>query len=167
MIDVEQEIRAHRDALLLVAYNILKCKDTAEDVIQKATLKAWKCRDRYDPAQCPTLSWLCVIIQRTAIDALRARKRQALVLQKYSAEMCTAVNPCQEDTVAWRQASKKLASVVRLLPEEQRTVLDLRYGKEYSDSQITEHLCIPLGTVKSRIRLALAALRTQKADLVF
>jgi RNA polymerase sigma-70 factor (ECF subfamily) len=134
----------------------------AEDIAQQAFLSAWMARHRYDPARGSVHGWLCGIARNRAIDHHRRDRRrvvQAPIQDTVHELVCPAERPAE---IADRraQASEVRRAVARLGPE-QRTVIALAYFAGLSQSEIQQRTNAPLGTVKSRARLALATLRAE------
>lgn len=167
MIDIEEEYRTNKRALISVAYNILKNADVAEDAVHAAVLKAWRLREKYNPARCPPLSWLCVITKSVAIDMERKRRSSMRVAKEYAQHRTESAEDSLLEQLCLKQLREKLQPTLTSLSPLRLHLLYLRFVREYSDSQIAAYMCIPLGTVKSGIRKALAELRTKKADLVY
>jgi RNA polymerase sigma-70 factor, ECF subfamily len=138
---------------------------TAEEIVQDVFAHVWEKANSYDPAIASVTTWLCSITRHRAIDELRRRNVRP---EKDSIDWTETENfPMDsqyrfsetEEAVefAWQQGQVKEA--VYSLPPEQRDALALAYFKGYSQSKIAETLGIPLGTVKTRIRLAMQKLR--------
>lgn len=133
---------------------------TAEDVAQEALLRAWRNASSFDPRRGSVSSWINSITRNAAIDALRINGRArpedpaAFVL---NAEADHAPGPgaaaVAHDEAAWLQ------SALATLPDEQRRAVLLAGILGHTAQEIADHEQIPLGTAKSRIRLAMAKLR--------
>ena len=138
--------------------------DAAADVAQQAFLSAWLGRASYDPCKGTVGSWLCRIAQHRAIDLLRAERRHTLVgpgHEELVELVCPEPGPA-EQAVARTVAAEVRAAVARL-GDEQRTVIELAYFHGLSHAEIQARTAAPLGTVKSRTRLGLQALRADVA----
>lgn len=137
-------------------------KTAAEDVAQQTFLSAWLGRHRFDAARGSVRSWLCGIAHHRAIDHHRHETRRATTTSLDGALdvlVCPGDGPAQ---VAERRAgAAELRAAVARLGVEQRTVIALAYYGGLSQTEIQAATDVPLGTVKSRARLGLAALRIQ------
>lgn len=137
---------------------------TAEDLMQEVMLAVWRRATTYDPQQAGVATWIFTIARNKRIDALRRGPRAdfdptdpALVPEPPAA-------PDHEASAAqWEIA---IAQAVAAMPREQAEIIQLAYFEDISHSDISEKLGLPLGTVKSRLRLAMARLRTRFADKV-
>src|SRR5215210_2123590 len=144
---------------------ILKDADDAEDVVEETFWQIWRTADRYQGGRSASSTWIVMIARSRALDRLRARKRRAdwtaapatvSALQDQSGNM----RPEQPGTrleLADQQAH--LVSALADLPAEQRIALELAYFEGLSHGEIAERTSQPLGTVKTRIRLAMQKLR--------
>jgi RNA polymerase sigma-70 factor (ECF subfamily) len=145
-----------RHAILVhtLATRIVRDRDDAEEVVQDAFLQVWRQADRFDGQRGSPAAWLTTIARTRALDRLRRRGLGA-----------HATTEILENTVATEvdELSQGLAPTVRRLlddlPSEQRGLIKLAYYEGLSQSQIAEVTGQPLGTVKTRIRLGMIALR--------
>jgi RNA polymerase sigma-70 factor (ECF subfamily) len=157
---LSQLYRRHASVLLGVAFGILRSRSEAEDVVHDAFLESWTRADAYSPERGSVKAWLVVRTRARSVDRLRAcvqaRRRDADSMGKAG----PAEQASEMDIGVLRRVQTELAS----LPEEQQTVLQLGYFEDLSCSEIAARLGIPLGTVKSRARLALAQLRAVLRD---
>lgn len=130
---------------------------TAEEVVQEAMLSVWRRADSFDPARASATTWIFTIVRNRRIDALRRERRPEPDPAEAADERDPAGGPDAE--VAAAQVRDRLAAGLAGLPEEQARVLHMAYFEDRPHSEISAALGLPLGTVKSRIRLALARLR--------
>jgi RNA polymerase sigma-70 factor (ECF subfamily) len=134
----------------------------AEELAQEALATVWRKADRYDPSRAAASTWIFTIARNLRIDAFRRRNHPepdpndpALVPDQ----------PVSADTVvARKQDAVRIRTALAELPEEQREVLHLSFFDDQTHTEISESLGIPLGTVKSRIRLAFGRIRTILED---
>ena len=132
----------------------------AEEVTQDTFLKLWGRAHQYLPEKGEFITWLLTIARRTALDRLRLESRRPALSDAQDPEETWMVLPngkSLSEEARWRS----LYFAVQSLPEEQHLVIDLAYYKGMSQSEIAEVLDWPLGTVKTRIRTAMQALREQ------
>ena len=135
----------------------------AEDVVQDAFLGAWRSAGRYVPGRGSVKTWLLAIVHHRAIDVVR-RRRPVAELPEESEGARTPERLTLPDV--WGEVSGRLdaALVTRALdalPGPQREVVELAYFGGLSQTEIAERVGVPLGTVKSRVRLALVGLRRE------
>ena len=142
-----------------LAYRILGDGAEAEDVVQEAFLALWRQAERLDPERGRLTAFLLTIVHRRAVDALRSRRKRRDRQVPLTAELD-----------AWDSVGVEAAAIANLdgesarrslerLPAEQRVVLKLFYFDAYRQAEIAAQLDLPIGTVKSRLRLGLEKMR--------
>lgn len=141
-----------------LALRILNDSMMAEEATQDTFLKLWSRAKQYNPAQGELAPWLLTIAHRTSLDRLRLEKRRLPASNAQDPEGIWQVLPDQS-SLEIESRWKSLYFAVQSLPEEQRLAIDLAYYKGMSQSEIAEVLGWPLGTVKTRIRAGMQALR--------
>jgi len=133
----------------------------AEEITQDAFTRIWEQAATYKPEQAKVKTWLVTIARNRTIDELRRRRaRPSLVLIE---EGLHASEDNLEDAVDGRVQNARVRDALDELPPEQREVLVMAYFGGYSQSQISATLSLPLGTVKTRIRLAMQKMRQNLA----
>jgi RNA polymerase sigma factor (sigma-70 family) len=146
-----------------IARRITGDDSLAEDVVQEAFLGAWRNADRYVPGRGSVKTWLLAIVHHRAIDAVR-RRRPASELPAEAEGMRTPEPLTLPDVwgeVAGRLDAGAVQAALTALPALQREALELAYFGGLSQTEIAERTGAPLGTVKSRVRLALIAMRRE------
>ena len=142
-----------------LAYRILGDGPEAEDVVQDAFLAVWRQSDRLDSERGSVAALLLTIVHRRAIDSARARRKRAV----HEVSLQPEVDALDEvDVAAAAIATLDGAAAHRsmdLLPDDQRRVIELAYFDGFTHVEIAERLELPLGIVKSRMRLGLEKLR--------
>ena len=142
-----------------IAYRITNDPTLAEDVVQDAFLGAWRNAARYVEGRGSVKTWLLSIVHHRAIDAIR-RRRPTTELPEIDAGLPEALTLPD----VWAEVSASLDAVtVRealvALSDVQREALELAYFGGLTQQEIAERTGTPLGTVKSRMRLGLLAMR--------
>jgi RNA polymerase sigma-70 factor (ECF subfamily) len=138
--------------LFAVASLILRDSDRAEDAVQDAFMRAWRelprlrDADRFD-------AWLRRLVVNSCYDELQRVTRRAEV------SLFSVADRSVIDTSAASAESDRVERAFRQLPLDQRTVLVLQHYESLSHTEIAETLGIPVGTVKSRVRYGVAAMR--------
>ena len=131
---------------------------TAEELAQEAMIMVWRRAETYDPAQAGASTWIFTIARNKRIDRLRRDGRPLPDM------LDPAMMPDQPETgdqaVSRHEEEEKLRLALKKLPEEQAKMIFAAYYEEKSHREIAEESGLPLGTVKSRIRLALSRMRT-------
>ena len=137
-----------------VALRVLGDTMAAEDVLQEVFLQLWRRPGSFDSGRGRLAPWLAVIARNRAIDLLRKRPAEDDIdIQPIS----TGIN--LEDAAAQRMAIEKVRTVLAGLPAEQRRTLEMAFFEGMTHTEIAAKTGDPLGTVKTRIRSALLAVR--------
>ena len=127
----------------------------AEECSQEVMATVWRKAHLFDPTRASASTWIFTIARNKKIDAIRKQNRpepeQLYPDQDYE--------PDQDAVVELQQETERLISALKELPEKQRVLVEKAYLGELSHSEIAEITGLPLGTIKSRIRLALEKLR--------
>lgn len=127
----------------------------AEECAQEVMATLWNKAHLFDPARASVATWIFTIARNRRIDALRRQRRPEPEELPWGPEP----EPDQEDALALQQESERLGEALAQLPEKQRELIERAYFGELSHSEIAAETGLPLGTIKSRIRLALERLR--------
>ena len=130
----------------------------AEDLMQDVMLTVWRRAPTYDPALAGVSTWIFTIARNRRIDALRRGRRPPMDMLE--PELRPEAPAAPDSTVAAQQWERRIAAAIATLPPEQSQMLRLAYFEDRSHSDIAEALKLPLGTVKSRLRLAIGRLRS-------
>ena len=147
-----------------LVHHLLGDADEAEDAVEETFWQAWRQAGRYDAARGSVATWLSTIARSRALDRLRARRRRAeepLEPVRESAIPGRGPDPLSGAEAAERE--RAVAIALAKLPAEQRDVIELAYFGGLSQSEIAAKTALPLGTVKTRARLALEKLRESLA----
>ena len=137
----------------------------AEEVVSDVFAQVWRDASRFDPARGSVATWLVTITRSRALDVLRARGRRARLAESAAREtpvQAAAMGTPPEHADARTFAAEREVRVrdaLAALPDEQRQVLELAYFAGMSQSEIAAELATPLGTIKTRARLAFVKLR--------
>ena len=129
----------------------------AEEVIQEVMIAVWTKSSTYDSSKSSVSTWIYTIARNKRIDKIRKEKRHYLSESDEGLEI--PVDSTQEKEIFSAQVSNSLKKYMSNLPEEQSKLLQLSYFYNKTHADISAELKIPLGTVKSRIRLALTKMR--------
>ena len=132
---------------------------TAEELAQETLLQVWRKARLYDADKGSVASWIFTIARNLRIDRLRREVPWQELPDGMLEEMPDEVEKAPDDAVSERQHADHVRSALDSLSEEQREIITLAYIEGLSHSEIADKLAIPLGTVKSRIRLAYQKIR--------
>jgi RNA polymerase sigma-70 factor (ECF subfamily) len=127
----------------------------AEECMQDVMATLWHKAHMYDPSRASVATWIFTIARNRKIDLLRRYARPEPEDLPWGPEQ----EPDQADVIALHQESSKLVEAIRTLPPKQRELIERAYFGDLTHSEIAAETGLPLGTIKSRIRLALERLR--------
>lgn len=145
-----------------VAFAVVGDRSTAEEVTLDVFVHVWRGAKTYDPARAKVSTWLVAIARHHAIDVLRWHGSRVDSKTVFLDEMLLQEDTDSRDPEEQAELSmgrKQIQGALAELPADQRQALFLAFFKGYSHQQIAELLVQPLGTVKTRIRLAMQKLR--------
>jgi RNA polymerase sigma-70 factor (ECF subfamily) len=132
----------------------------AEDLAQETLLAVWNKADRFDPARAQASTWIFTIARNLRIDMQRRERDPAKLAEFYE----TAPEPLASDRMVSAEQEKRVHAALASLPADQADVIRLSFFEDRPHAEIAGALNIPLGTVKSRVRLAMARLRAMIED---
>lgn len=145
-------------AIYGVVFRILKDEETAEEVLQDVFLKIWDKIDSYDSGKGKLFTWMLNIARNQAIDRTRSRESSQ---RKKTDDIDYLVNKIDSQENSHLSVDAiGLKEVLLKLPEDQRFIVNQLYLQGYTQSEVAEEFDIPLGTVKTRLRLAMNELRS-------
>ena len=149
--------------LFSMIYAILHDQKESEDVLQEAFLQMWKRTATYDATRSSLFTWAVMIARHKAIDRLRSRQRQSRLSEAVALESEPfALSPSSDradNTLARSDERERVRAALNQIGDAQREVINLAFFGGLTQTQISERLGAPLGTVKARIRRGLLALR--------
>jgi RNA polymerase sigma-70 factor (ECF subfamily) len=155
----EELVHAYQGIAFRTAYVIARNAGDAEDAAQDGFVKAWRALGRFREGA-PFRPWLLQIVANEARNRRRSAGRRAnLALRAATEEPSGGAAPSPEAALLSSEQRRGLLAAVEELPEEQRTVVSLRYFLGLSEHEVAETLGVPQGTVKSRTARALERLR--------
>ena len=164
--DAQRDVAAHEllyerhgRALFSLAVKMLDDHHAAEEIVQETFLKLWQRPEAYVPERGRLLPWLLGVTHHRAVDRLRRRRLE----QRHSTEPAVFDVPAGRsdpfDEVFAGLRGEAVARALRTLPEAQRRAVELAFLRGLTHVEIDELLGEPLGTVKTRLRLAMQKLR--------
>lgn len=143
-----------------VALRLLPSRADAEEVLQETFLEVWKRAREFDPERGGLEPWVTTIARTRAIDRLRSLGTASRVAEGASHQPppVSATPPAPDEAASLGQGRGRVLKALKALPPEQREVVELAYFEGLSQREIAERTGDPLGTVKTRARLALEKL---------
>jgi RNA polymerase sigma factor (sigma-70 family) len=130
-----------------------------EDVVQETFVNIWRKAHLYDPAKASAATWVYTVARNARIDLVRKMNRPALDMNDPALVADPVDTPHQ--LMSQAEESARLERALAGLPAEQREVLRLAFFADMPHAEVAKALGLPLGTVKSRIRLALRRIRAE------
>jgi len=137
-----------------VALRVLSDGSAAEDILQDVFIQLWRNPQAFNASRGSLAVWLAVIARNRAIDQLRKKRPEV-----EAAETVISVDPELESAADRSQAIEKVRAVLAGMPEEQRAALEMAFFEGLTHVEIAGKTGQPLGTVKTRIRSGLLAVR--------
>ena len=153
----------HGGVAYSLAYRIVGDRDAAEEVTQESFISIWRSGGRFDVSRGSVRAWTLSIVRNCAIDLLRSRASGAPKLDSDDDALLDQ-RPSEyllENEAERHETLGELRDVLRVLPREQSTTIELAYFGGFSQSEISGLLDVPLGTVKGRMRLGLEKIRRE------
>ena len=139
--------------------------ENAEELVQETMIKVWRKAPSFSSAQASASTWIYTIARNTRIDWLRKQNRQNPDLLNAEDLYDERDNPTPLSSLSQIRTKKLISEQLNQLPTEQAEVLQLMYFQGQSGQQVANTLELPLGTVKSRIRLAMNKMKLALAPM--
>lgn len=136
--------------------------EAAEELAQETLLSVWRKAALFDPSRAGASTWIFAIARNLRIDAIRRERRPKI---EDDPTDTPEAEPGADTLVESVERDARLRDAIATLPADQAEVVRLSYFQDKPHSEIARDLDLPLGTVKSRLRLALQRLRGQVGDL--
>lgn len=133
----------------------------AEEVVQEVMLTVWRKAEQFDPARAQVSAWIYQIARNRHIDVIRKENRP--IPEELTLDPET--EPDASQLIAIEQESEKLKQALARLKPDQRKIIEQAYLGELTHQEISAQTGLPLGTIKSRIRLGIEKLRHDLKDL--
>ena len=154
----------HSRLLFGLILRIVRDRAVAEELLQEAFVRVWMRAETYDARLGAPLSWIVRVARNLAIDHQRARRSRAAIDAPapgdHAAEAVPASDIESPETVASDSERRRaLTSALTALPAEQRRLIEAAFFEGYTHSELARRFELPLGTVKTRIRAGMTALR--------
>jgi RNA polymerase sigma-70 factor (ECF subfamily) len=149
----EDLYRRYARSVFGLALRRLGDRGRAEDAVQETFASIWRSAGSYRPERGPGAPWLYAVARNAIVDRARARTELPADIPEEAASEAGPAERAEQGWVSWR-----VHSALEELPEREREVIQLAYWSGLSQSEVAEFLGLPLGTVKTRTRAALAHL---------
>jgi RNA polymerase sigma-70 factor (ECF subfamily) len=163
--------RRHSPTIRAVIARVLHNEQSVEDLLQEVFLEVWRLAGRYSSEKGKALGWIITLSRRRAIDRLRREQAYSRVEERYQKET-------EQQPEAWTQVQgtedvesadlrRVLAGIIQTLPEAQRTAVEMAFYKGMSQREISTQTGIALGTIKTRLELALKKISFKLKELSY
>jgi RNA polymerase sigma-70 factor, ECF subfamily len=129
----------------------------AEELAQETMLTVWRKAESFDPGRATVSTWIFTILRNKSIDLFRRETYPEADLSEVSDTAADDRSP--DESLSLSEASRAVSSVMKSLPDEQLAIVRKAFFEGKSHRAIADEMKLPMGTVKSRIRLALARMR--------
>lgn len=129
-----------------------------DDVLQDSYLKIWRAASSFDCSRASPITWMCTIVRNTALDSARARK---LAVADLSDAMDVPAPGEEIEEFDYEFARQITAEALRNLPEDRRRLISLAYVEGMSRLSLAEQFGVPVGTIKTWLRRAIASVREE------
>jgi RNA polymerase sigma-70 factor (ECF subfamily) len=153
------------DRVHSLAAHLLRDKRDAEDIVEETFWQAWRGAARFDAERGAVETWLLTMCRSRALDRLRARRRRPEDVSIDDAPPAEDPHGDPMAAMVTTETGRLVRAALAELPSEQRQALELAYFKGLSQSEIAEQTGQPLGTIKTRVRLAMVKLREKLGGL--
>ena len=140
-----------------LALRVLRDEALAEDAVQEAFLAVWRGASRFIPERAKASTWIMTLVHRRAVDLVRREERRRA--DQLPDDVAEAGGPSAGEEVWLRLERERVQAALRRLPDQQREAIELAYYGGFTQSELSERLGEPLGTIKSRMFTGLARLR--------
>lgn len=150
-------------SLYIVIFRIVRHQETAKDALQNSFIKIWDHISQYDASRGKLFTWMVNIARNVAFDLLRSKRHKQYLRtgsiddHEEKIEDSYSVTP-NTDTIGIRHLLNELNA-------NQRPIFELIYFGGYTHVEVAEELCIPVGTVKTRLKMGIDRLRANHTDL--
>ncbi|CAM4142846.1 RNA polymerase sigma factor [Saccharibacillus endophyticus] len=149
------------------AYRLLNDSMAAEEAVQELFMRIWNNAGRYDSSHGKLSTWMFALTRNISIDMLRRRSARAAAIPVEDEHLNAVLDETSDTelTVERTLEGERVLAALQELGDEQQQVIDLIYYKGLTQQEVSDRCAIPLGTVKSRVRLALKQLHKRLAGM--
>lgn len=150
-----------------MAVRMLRDRQAAEDVTQDIFVQIWRQAGNYDTARGSPEAWMMMIARTRVLDRLRSRAA-GIVLKPVGDNLpeSPAAEDWPDDLAITHEDAVNVRAAIAELPVDQRQAIELAFFDGLTHVEISEKLSVPLGTIKTRIRLGLIKIRDRLADIM-
>ncbi len=154
---IEKLYKMYASSLMGIISRIVKYDEIAEDVLQDTFMKIWKSIGQYDSSKGRLFTWMANLAKNTAIDQIRSKHYSKSNLTDDIEDSLNVLD--KQNQSLFHPENIGVKQLILNLKQDQKEIINLFYFQGYTQSEVAEELNIPLGTVKTKIRLSILALR--------
>ena len=147
----------HRQLAVGVAYRVLRDPTLAEDAAQETMVHVWRTAARFDSTRGSLRTWVCVLAHRRAVDLVRKETRRRIA--DGTAASLDPESYAFDELVILASERRRVREALKELGGRNRQLIELAYFGGLTQSEVAEHVGLPVGTVKSATFYALRKLR--------
>lgn len=144
--------------LFKISIGIVKTREQAEDVLQETLVKIWKNASSFDGSKAKLITWIVQIAKNTALDFVKSKASRNATITDTMADKpvveAYGVSHQNEDHIGLKEVIHKK------LDKKDQDIVQMLYFEGYTQKEVAEKLAMPLGSVKTRVRLTVNQLRT-------
>jgi RNA polymerase sigma factor (sigma-70 family) len=145
-------------SLLGIVSKVVKQEELAQDVLQESFIKIWNSISQFDASKGRLFTWMSRLARNTAIDHLRSRGEINSLKNDDLSEFTVEIN--ERYQILYHPEFIGLKQLIEVLTPEQKLILDMVYFQGYTQLEVSTVLNIPVGTIKTRIRMSIKVLRS-------
>lgn len=156
-------LRRHRALIRTIISRMIYNEHDVDDLVQDCFLDLWRHASHFDGSKGQVLGWLVTLARRRTIDRIRRKSAYTRAQDRFREEItttCEGVHGGADEEAAGSDRAEAVARLISKLPEAQQEAVRLAYFQGMTQRQIAAHTGIPLGTIKTRLELALRKLRS-------
>ncbi len=155
--------RRHHALFRTIISRMINNDHDVDDLVQECLLEVWRHAANYRLEKGHALGWIVTLVRRRTIDRIRRKTAYGRAQDRFRTEVttvCEATHPGADEQVAQNDRAKEVSRLIANLPEAQQEAVRLAFYRGMTQRQIAAHTGIPLGTIKTRLELALRKLRS-------
>ena len=155
--------RRHEGLLRSIISRIIYDSHDVDELVQECLLEVWRHADSYEVGKGRALGWIVTLVRRRSIDRIRRKTAYGRAQERFREEVasdCNATYASADEAVSDNDRAEAIARLLAKLPEAQQEAVQFAFYRGMTQRQIAAHTGIPLGTIKTRIELAMRKLRS-------
>ncbi len=152
--------KRHRGLFRSVISRLISNDHDIDELVQECLFEVWRNAANFQKEKGSALGWIVTLVRRRAIDRIRRKAAYASAQERFRDEVFEELHRGVDEEVSQIDRAKALSRLIAKLPPAQQEVVQLAFYKGMTQRQIAAHTQVPLGTIKTRLELALRKLRS-------